>query len=162
LTAGTDTECQRKSITWDGQDGEFICTSNGRGRGTCRGDGGGPLVLPNSTGSDENFAGYLVGIDSFNINVSDSKSEECAYGNLVLGYFTRVAKHVDWIAGVMGVNSSELLAAPDDDEADWGSDGGVFRFPNSAVSFPMKRSFDDILRLMALCSLALAIIAFNN
>jgi hypothetical protein len=71
-----------------------------------------------------------------------------------------VIKHIDWIASVMGVDSSELLATPgDDDTSGWWSDGGEFR-SNSAISFPMKNF--DTLRSITLCLFALVIIAFNN
>jgi secreted trypsin-like serine protease len=174
LTAGTYSECQHRS--WNGHDGKFVCTSSGRGRGLCFGDGGGPLVLPDSPNSDEDFAGYLVGIDSFFVNANNPESDECSDGDPTLNYFTRLAKYVDWIANAMGVDSSELLATPktesdddrfssvsddDDDDDDYRPGGGKFRFRSSAVSFPMK-SFDDMLRLMTLCLLALVSIIISN
>jgi secreted trypsin-like serine protease len=141
LTAGSDSLCQSGYSEWDGQDGGFVCTANGRGRGACYGDRGGPLVLPNFSNRTGDFAGHLIGIASFFINIGGSKLE-CADGSSVINYFTRVAKYVNWIAGVMGVDSSELLT-------------------NSAESFLLKR-FDGMLLSVILCSLTLAATAFNN
>jgi hypothetical protein len=121
LNVGLDHDC-RSYPEWDGQDGEFVCTIR-YARGICFGDGGGPLVLPTSPDSDEDFAGYLVGISSF-FFLSDTTSQKCE-DHSGINYFTRVAKHVDWIANVTGVNSAMLLA-------------------NSASSFLLKR-FDGIL-----------------
>jgi secreted trypsin-like serine protease len=152
LMVGSDSDCLANYPAWNGQNGEFVCTVSGRGRGVCDGDAGSPLVLPIFPDSNEDFAGYLVGISSFYIN-SDN-SERCANGEHFANYFTRVAKHIDWIAKVMNVNSSELLATPktefDDDES-----------TNSAISFLPKR-FDDTLLSTTLCLFALAAIAFNH
>jgi hypothetical protein len=171
LTVGSDSDCQSNYPGWDGHDGKLVCTASGRERGICEGDPGGPLVLPTSPNRKAKFSGYLVGITTFRIDVGDPTYTKCGNSDLVLNYFTRTAEHVDWIANVMGVDSSELLATPgtesDDDrfssepDDDDEPSGGKFRFPNSAVSLPMK-SFDNTLRLMALYSLVLAIIAFNN
>jgi secreted trypsin-like serine protease len=160
LTAGSDSECQSGHPDWDGQDGEFACTISGHGRSLCYGDGGGPLVLPTSPNKNEKFAGYLVGIGNLFVNLDNPESITCGDGGRIANYFTRTAKYVDWIASVMGVNSSELLATPET-----GSDNDLLDEDDlsdeSAASFPMKR-FDDTLRLITLCLLALAVIAFNN
>jgi hypothetical protein len=155
LTAGSYSKCQ-DDPDWDGNDGELVCATSESGSGICHGDGGSPLVLPDSPDSDEGFAGYLVGILSF-FRYKDLTSRTCE-NHSGLNYFTRVAKHIDWIADVMGVNSSELLATPRTSESD---EDDEFLFPNSAVSFPMKSSHDTLLSIM-LCLLALSAIAFNN
>jgi trypsin len=164
LTAGSYSECESS-----GQSGEHVCTVDEHGRGICYGDGASPLVLPTLPEGDANFAGYLVGIMNSFSTTSDSESDDVCERHSGINYSTRVAKHIDWIASVMGVDSSELLATPktsefDDDKSSSESDsgfGGRFRFPNSAVSFPMK-NFDDTLRSIVLCSLILVVIAFNN
>jgi hypothetical protein len=157
LTAGSDSICQSGYSEWDGQDGAFVCTANGRGLGICYGDGGGPLVLPISPNSTENFAGYLVGTTSFFVNVDEPESNTCARGELVTSYFTRVAEHIDWIAKVTGIDSSELLATPEILE----SDDDDLSSANLSASFLLK-SFGNMLLPMTLCSLVLAAIAFNN
>jgi secreted trypsin-like serine protease len=176
LKAGSDSECEHDSPKWDGHNGDFVCTASGRGRGVCYGDGGGPLVLPNSPDSDEGFVGYMVGMLSFFTNVGNPTSRGCADSDLVTAYFTRVAKHVDWIASVMGVKSSELLATPkssesdkddksgsrsdEDDEPGSRSEDGRF-IVNSVESFLLEK-FDATLLSITLCLLVLAVIAFNN
>jgi secreted trypsin-like serine protease len=165
LTAGSDSVCRSEYTGWDGQDGEFVCTDSGRGRGICDGDGGGPLVLPTIPDSNEDFAGYLVGIASFYKTKGGTESVNCADSEHVANYFTRAAKHIDLIAKVMNVNSSELLATPGfpgsvgDDDFRLGDD--ELSRTNSATSFLLKE-FDDKLLLTTLCSLVLAAIAFNN
>jgi secreted trypsin-like serine protease len=149
LKVGSNSRCQYGSSRWNGHSGEFVCVDSGRGRGICPGDGGGPLVLPTSPVSNESFAVYLVGTFTF-FAKSNSFSEVCSNIHLGLNYFTRVAKYADWIASVMGVSSSELLAAPED----WIS-------VSSATPFLPKR-FDDMFHSIMLCSLALAAIVFNN
>jgi secreted trypsin-like serine protease len=183
LTAGSDSECYLGFPHWDNQGGNLVCTISGRGRDTCYGDPGGPLVLPTSPSKKKDFSGYLVGIMNFQGRTDDTIFVYCGEHDIVANYFARVAKYVDWIAGVMGVDSSKLLATPgtsesdeeenddDDDESDSGSDeddesgsgseDGVFNVKKSAASFPMK-SFNDTLQLIMLCSLVLAVIAFNN
>jgi trypsin len=172
LTVGSDSVCLSNYPAWSGQDGEFVCTVNERGRGICATDWGGPLVLPTFPDSNEDFAGYLVGIsytsldeDDFELAKNNSELEWCPSGNRVASYFIRVAKYIDWIAKVMNVNSSELLATPGfpgsvgDDDFRLGDD--ELSRTNSATSFLLKE-FDDKLLLTTLCSLVLAAIAFNN
>jgi trypsin len=160
VTAGSHNDCT-SDVNWEdyvSHDGEFVCIANGRGRGFCYGDGGGPLVLPDSPDSDEDFAGYLVGIGTSMRTVGNPASTGCTDGNLVLNHFTRVARHAYWIASVMGVSGPELLAVPEGNELDsWYDEISA----SLTILFPMK-SFDDTLLLMTLCLLALAIIAFNN
>jgi secreted trypsin-like serine protease len=159
LTAGPDFDCQTNYEDWDGQDGEHVCTSNGRGRGICDSDGGGPLVLPISPDSDD-FAGYLVGITNFYVNSDDPEFKNCADGDLITNYFTRVGKYVGWIANVMGVDSSKLIASPETSRPSNDESNPDESSPDdSAASFPMKR-FDNALLSIMLCLLTLATIAF--
>jgi hypothetical protein len=106
-------------------------------------------VLPTFPDNNETFAGYLVGITNFAINVGNPRAETCAEGNVVISYFTRAAKYVDWIADVMGVDSSELLATSSGDPV------------SSATSILLNR-FDSMSPLIMLCSLVLAIIVVND
>jgi hypothetical protein len=119
-------------------------------------------MLPTSPSNNEGFAGYLVGIMHFDGTLGTGISLSNCGDDDSMNYYTRVAKHVDWIASVMGVDSSELLATPknsesdddddDDNESDSRSEDGEFRIPNFAASFPMK-SFDDMLFSITLCRL---------
>jgi hypothetical protein len=144
LTASSYSECQSGARKWDSQDEEFLCTITGH---DCDYIGHtSPLVLHTPPSNNEHFTGYLVGIRNGWSSVGNAGSNG---DTLCMIYFTLVAKHVDWIASVMGVNSSELLAYPE------------FRFRNSATSFAVKR-FDNVLHSIALCLLALPVITFNN
>jgi hypothetical protein len=151
LTVGSDSGCQSGDLKWDSQDDKLLCTTGVSG-GYER-DEGSSLVLPTFPSANEHFAGYLVGImrdwEHSNSNL-----------NIMINYFTRVAEFVDLIADVIGVNSSELLATPDN-ESSWESEDGEFHVPNSILSFPMK-CFDDMLLSITLCLLTLATIIFNN
>jgi secreted trypsin-like serine protease len=163
LTVGTESECRSGYTKWNGHGGEYVCTTSGPGRDTCFADLGGPLMLPTSPSDKENFAGYLVGILHYLMSpiVNDNLiSFICGSHDRHLNYFVRVAKHVDWIASVMGVDSSELLAMPETSEPDEGNELDSTDL-ESAAPFLRKR-FDSMVLPVTLCTLALAIIAFNN
>jgi secreted trypsin-like serine protease len=136
-TVGSHPECQSNVLKWDSQDDSFICTVGESSPYSY--DRGSPLAIPTFLGDDEHSVGYIAGI-TCNWFFGDTSP---------IIYYVHVAKHVDWIANVMGVNSSDLLAFPE------------FRLVKSVASFPTKR-FDDILLSITLCSLVLTIIIFNN
>jgi trypsin len=144
LIAGSDAACRYGYSAWGGQNGEFVCTANRRGRGICRGDLGGPLVLPIPSNSSEYIAGYLVGIANFYVNVDNPMSDKCADGDLIANYFTRVINHIDWIANITGIDKSELV------------------IPEISAASPLLKRFDGMLLSVTLCLLALAVIFFNN
>jgi hypothetical protein len=152
LTAGSSYECQYDYPTWDGQDGEFVCTADKNGHGICGGDGSSALVLPTSQNRDKGFAGYLVGILSF---VKSSPGSDSCERHTGVNYFIRVAKYAYWIASVMGVSGSELLATSGRSRPDYDD------YDDIGYSSSMK-SFDDALLPIMLCLSALAVIVFNN
>jgi secreted trypsin-like serine protease len=144
LKAGSDKQCRTANPSWRGQNSNLICTGDTSGHGVCKGDSGGPLILPIRPEDREVFSYYVVGVTSFFSKLDRNKPLMCGNNNS-MSYFTRVIRYADWIAKTAGIENPDLV---------------VTAARSSAL--PSLMLFDSTNHLATLCWLVLAVVFFNS
>ncbi|KAJ2840907.1 hypothetical protein FBU31_000048 [Coemansia sp. 'formosensis'] len=120
LRTGNNALCKNIRDQFDSNNGNYICVTTPDGRDTCSGDSGGPLLRRCNanlaqSGSTGSGPWVQLGITSYGDNAGRDTRVICAADDGA-GFYTHVARYMDFIRKTTGIKEADLTATCDGNE----------------------------------------------
>ncbi|PVU96206.1 hypothetical protein BB561_001322 [Smittium simulii] len=105
IMISTNINCKISNPLWTGNDGYEICTSVYKGRDTCYGDSGGPLLFK--------VSGLMpiLGVTAGAVAPGFTSNPPCGVKDAIT-YYSNAAHHLKWIASAAKLSADSLVYKP--------------------------------------------------